>query len=88
VPQCHLAQSSIRQQVAGLDPVALAIQCRAMILWPANGSDEHAYNDNNCAIWTGPLVFRRSLALAVLLFGLAISVGCSMVVKSYVPGIH
>ena len=41
-------------------------------------------NDNNRTIWTGPFVLRRHwpLLLASLLIGIAISGGCSLLLKS------
>lgn len=47
-------------------------------------------NDNNRTIWTGAFRWRYHwhLALAGLLFGIAFSSGCGMVVKGYWPFMH
>jgi hypothetical protein len=50
----------------------------------------HPANDNNRHFWNGAFVWRRHwlLVLAGLLFGIAVSAGCGMVMKAYWPTLH
>lgn len=50
----------------------------------------HPANDNDRHIWNGAFVWRRYwwMVLAALLFVIAVSAGCGMVMKGYWPALH